>query len=133
MFETIGFKNIVIIVLALILIVWLVSKQQNKYNDSTQAVVKKVSGDEARAVLKDKSNAKLIDVRSVGEYEQGHIKNSTLIPLHTIKNEVEKKIPSKDTPLILYCRSGNRTKQAIDILLDLGYTEIYDMGSMGNW
>lgn len=76
----------------------------------------------------------IIDVRSVDEYETGHIKDSINIPVDTIKLEViEQVITSKWKNIIVYCRSGNRSKQAAQILVDLGYTNVFDLGSITNW
>lgn len=71
----------------------------------------------------------LIDVRTKEEYESGHIKGSINIPLDIIKSVNY----DKDKVLIVYCRSGRRSKMAADILLELGYKNVYDLGSITSW
>lgn len=84
--------------------------------------------------LINEEQAIMIDVRSIQEYESGHIKNSINIPVDTIElNKLEKVISSKEANIIVYCRSGNRSKQAAQILIDLGYINVYDFGSINNW
>ena len=76
----------------------------------------------------------IIDVRTIEEYDSGHIKGSINIPIDTIELEkLEQVISSKENNIIVYCRSGNRSKKAAQLLVDLGYTNVYDLGSINNW
>ena len=76
----------------------------------------------------------LVDVRTEEEYNTKHIDGAILLTLDTINEEnVINIIPSKDTPVILYCQSGNRSGQALDLLESLGYTNVYDLGAISNW
>ena len=80
------------------------------------------------------NGAILVDVRTEEEYEEDHIDGALLFPLDTInENTATEVIDSKDTTIIVYCRSGNRSHQALEILKDLGYTNVYDLGSISNW
>ena len=80
------------------------------------------------------NGAIIIDVRTETEYNEGHIDNAILMTLDTINESVAKdKIKNKETYVILYCRSGNRSKQAQEILNELGYTNVYNLGSINNW
>jgi len=77
----------------------------------------------------DNDKVIIIDVRTYTEYQEGHIKNAINIPLdelNTIKLD-------KDTTIYVYCQSGNRSEMAIDLLQDLGFDKIYDMGGIINW
>lgn len=74
-------------------------------------------------------NTFLIDVRSKIEYNNSHIKGAISIPL----DEIENINYAKNINLIVYCRSGSRSKTAALKLLDLGYVNVYDLGSMDNW
>lgn len=67
------------------------------------------------------------------EYELGHIEGTLHIPLEKISFEAEDIIEDKSQPIILYCRSGHRTKTARAILEDLGYEAVYDLGSINKW
>jgi rhodanese-related sulfurtransferase len=56
-----------------------------------------------------------------------------LLPLNSIEEKVVELIPDKDTKLFVYCRSGNRSKTASELLIKLGYTNVYDMGGINDW
>ena len=80
----------------------------------------------------DNKNIYIIDVREDYEYKGGHIKNSYNIPLNKI-NEFNKMMISLDSKIIVYCNSGNRSRQAANLLIEMGYTNVYDMGGINNW
>lgn len=71
----------------------------------------------------------LLDVRTVQEYRDGHIPGSKNVPLHIIDN-VEDIADNKDIPLFVYCRSGGRSRQAVDMLKEMGYTCVKDLGGI---
>ena len=76
----------------------------------------------------------LLDVRTEEEYEESHIDGAVLLSLDKISEDtVSEVVDRKDRPIIVYCRSGNRSQQAQEILNRLGYTKIYDLGAMSNW
>jgi len=76
----------------------------------------------------------LVDVRTEVEYNEKHINGSVLLTLDDIDEEsVANIVTSKDTPIIVYCKSGNRSGQALSKLESLGYTKVYDLGSIDNW
>ena len=76
----------------------------------------------------------VLDVRSPGEHAQRRVNNSVLFPIDTINETTAAEIiPAKDTIVILYCASGNRSRRAALELSDLGYTNVYDMGGIPNW
>ena len=80
------------------------------------------------------NNAIIIDVRTETEYNEEHIDDAILMTLDTINENVAKDvINSKDSYVIVYCRSGNRSKQAQELLNNLGYTNVYNLGSINNW
>ncbi len=83
--------------------------------------------------LIEQKQALIVDVRTLDEYNSGHVENALLIPLDTISTQPLEQIPDLDTPIIVYCRSGNRSNQALGLLEDIGYTEVYDLGSINNW
>ena len=81
-----------------------------------------------------KKDAVIIDVRTGDEYNEDHIDDAILMTLDTINENVAKeKIKSKDSYVIVYCKSGNRSKQAQELLTSLGYTNVYNLGSINNW
>ena len=85
-----------------------------------------ISYDMAKRILKQ-NNATLIDVRSKQEHQEGHLPASINISLYDLKNNIAKVIPNKNTTIVLYCASGNRSKQAKQILDSMGYTDVYNL------
>lgn len=75
----------------------------------------------------------IIDVRELDEYEEGHIINSINIPLSIIGSINDVPEINKDSKIIVYCRSGNRSKSAQARLNSMGYTNVYDMGGILDW
>lgn len=75
----------------------------------------------------------IVDVREQYEYDDGHIKNAQLIPVGTIKQQAPNLLIDKNANIIVYCKSGNRSKMAAEILVKLGYTNIFEMGGINSW
>jgi len=75
----------------------------------------------------------LLDVRTVEEFNGGRIKGAMLIPVDELGARAEKELPEKNVPIVVYCRSGVRSARAAQILAELGYTDIYDLGGIINW
>lgn len=91
-----------------------------------------VTAQEAKEII-TKQKGILLDIRSKEEYEERHIDGCMLMPVAALAFEIEEQIEDYNTPIVLYCRSGRRTKIAAVILSDLGYKNIYDLGSIDNW
>lgn len=98
-----------------------------------QAIVTNITPEQAKERLDIEKNIILLDVRTKGEYDSGHIKDSMLIPVDNLKEEAESKLKDKDTPVFVYCRSGNRSATAAKILVDLGYKKVYNLGGINKW
>ena len=75
----------------------------------------------------------IVDVRRQDEYDSGHIPGAILIPNESITTEKPAKLPDLDQIILIYCRSGNRSKQAAQKLADMGYTNIYAFGGINTW
>lgn len=76
----------------------------------------------------------LMDVRTEEEYNEKHIDGAILVPLDTIdEDSVAVEVPNKETAIIVYCQSGNRSHQAVEKLKSLGYSNVYDLGAISNW
>lgn len=93
----------------------------------------RISVEQVREDLESGKDFVLLDVRSKDEFREGHIEGAVNIPLQVLAYEVENEIPEKDQIIVLYCRSGVRTLTAAEILKDLDYTEVYDMGGIISW
>ena len=75
----------------------------------------------------------VVDVRTREEYDGGHIENAVLVPNESIGSEMPEALPYKEATLLIYCRSGRRSKQAAEKLLELGYQNVYDFGGVIDW
>ena len=75
----------------------------------------------------------VVDVRTREEYDGGHIENAVLVPNESIGSEMPEALPDKDATLLVYCRSGRRSKDAAQTLLALGYQSVYDFGGVIDW
>ena len=92
----------------------------------------KISASKAKDMMAE-GNVIIVDVRTQEEYDEGHIQGSILIPNETIMNQQPALLPNKDAVILVYCRSGNRSKQAADKLIAMGYTLVYDFGGVTDW
>lgn len=77
------------------------------------------------------SDARLIDVRSHHEFVSGHVDGAFNLPLDRFNQEIQRVVPDKKTPVILYCRSGARSGHALGVMRQLGYEQVFNGGSVG--
>ena len=94
---------------------------------------KRISMDEAKVLMKETEGYILLDVRTKEEYESGYIPGAINIPLSDINENVVSSLPDKSQMILVYCRSGNRSRQASDKLSKLGYTNIIEIGGINSW
>jgi len=92
-----------------------------------------ITPQEGKAMLDDDSSIILVDVRTADEYNEEHIPHAILLTLDEIESRADEVIPDQSGTYIIYCRSGNRSAQASQLLSDLGYKNIYDMGGIIDW
>ena len=92
-----------------------------------------ISGAEAKALMDSESGYIIIDARTQKEYDQGHIPGAILIPEYEIADRAEKELPDKDQLILVYCRSGRRSKIAAEELVKLGYTNVKEFGGIIDW
>ena len=92
-----------------------------------------ISGAEAKALMDSESGYVIIDARTQEEYDQGHIPGAILIPEYEIADRAEKELPDKDQLILVYCRSGRRSKIAAEELVKLGYTNVKEFGGIIDW
>ena len=89
---------------------------------------------EAAKEMMDTEEVIILDVREQDEYDSGHIPSAVLLPMSTIDEDTAAEvIPEKDSTVLVYCRSGNRSKTASSTLAELGYTNIYEFGGINTW
>lgn len=103
----------------------------NKNKDMSQ--IQYVSMDDIVQIMEKNENYIILDVRTIEEFNEGHIPNAICIPNETIDNNIVNKLPNKNQLILIYCRSGNRSKQAAGKLEKLGYTNLIEFGGINNW
>jgi len=86
----------------------------------------------SEAHTKVKEGARLVDVRTPREFAQGHVEGAINIPLQALQERLDELTP-KDQTIILYCRSGNRSAQAAELLRGAGFNDVHDRGPMSAW
>ena len=90
--------------------------------------------EEAHRFLQLHPEAELLDVREEAEYITGHARDAELLPVDELDAEsADLVIGPKETPVLVYCRTGRRSREAAQKLEELGYTEVYDMGGLVGW
>ena len=120
-------KRILTLILAMLLILTGCggTTMENTYQQITQ--------EEAKEMM-DTQEVIVLDVREQDEFDAGHITGAVLLPVGTItKDTAAAVIPELDSVVLVYCRSGNRSKTASKALADLGYTNVYEFGGINTW
>ena len=98
-----------------------------------KAVYRQVSAADAAALMESESDYIILDVRTQAEYDEAHIPGAICIPNETIGTEEISQLPDKAQLILVYCRSGNRSKQAAQKLAEQGYTNIVEFGGILSW
>ena len=93
----------------------------------------RISQEEAAEIMTSQEDYLILDVRTPEEFAQGHIPGAINIPNEDIGTEPIEALPRKDQPLLVYCRSGNRSRQASQKLADQGYTKVLEFGGINTW
>ena len=94
---------------------------------------RQINMDEAITIMEEESGYMILDVRTPEEFADKHIPGAINIPNETIGTEEIPELPDKDRLILVYCRSGNRSKQASEKLAALGYTNIVEFGGINDW
>ena len=92
-----------------------------------------ISQDEAKKMMEQDGTQIIVDVRMQEEYNSGHIPGAICIPNESIGTEPPEELPDFDQIILIYCRSGNRSKQAAQKLFDMGYINVYEFGGINDW
>ena len=97
------------------------------------AFYEQITQEEAKQIMDTTNGYILLDTRTREEYDQSHIPGALLIPHTEIAERAEEELPDKDQLILVYCRSGNRSKQASEVLAELGYTNVKEFGGIHTW
>lgn len=92
-----------------------------------------INAEQAKRIMDENTDYIILDVRTQAEYDTGHIAGALLLPNENIGTEDIEMLPDKAQLILIYCRSGNRSKQASEKLVKLGYTSIYEFGGVNDW
>ena len=122
-------KKLVFLLLAVMI---LTACGQNKENGQG-AVYVNITAEEAKQIMDSEEGYIILDVRTQEEYDQGHIPGAIVISHEKISEKAEEVLTDKDQLILVYCRSGRRSKLASEILVKLGYTNIKEFGGIIDW
>ena len=98
-----------------------------------EVTYEQISMEEAKRLMTEEVGYIIVDVRTLEEYAGGHIPNAICIPNESIGDEMPEKLPNKEQLILVYCRSGNRSKQASQKLTKLDYTNVKEFGGIMDW
>ena len=101
--------------------------------DGNNATYEQIAAQTAKEIMDTETDYIIIDARTQEEFAEGHIENATLIPEYEITERAEKELPDKDALILVYCRSGRRSKIASEELIKLGYTNVKEFGGIIDW
>ena len=122
-------KKLIFLLLAVMM---LTACGQNKENDQG-AVYVNITAEEAKQIMDSEEGYIILDVRTQEEYDQGHIPGAIVISHEEIAEKAEEVLTDKDQLILVYCRSGRRSKIAAEALAELGYTNIKEFGGIIDW
>ena len=122
-------KKLIIFLLAVML---LTACGQAKENDQGAAYLN-ITAEEAKEIMDTEEGYVILDAREQDEYDAGHISGAILIPYTQIEAKANEMLPDKDQLILVYCRSGRRSKIAAEALAELGYTNIKEFGGILDW
>ena len=118
----------IVIVVGVIL---MLNQKNEKVED--EVMIKHVSMDDIVQIMNENTNYIILDVRTYEEYKDGHIPNAICIPNEKIESNITRELTDKNQLILVYCRSGNRSKQAAEKLKRLGYTNLIEFGGIMDW
>ena len=104
--------------------------QEEKTMENTY---QQITAQEAKSIMDTEKNYVIIDARTEEEFATGHIAKAILIPEYEIAERAETELPDKDALILVYCRSGRRSKIASEELVKLGYTNVKEFGGIIDW
>lgn len=129
---------IVLLIIAIISLIGLTACSSSSEEKVTQTATlessyRTIAAEEAKTIMDSGEPYTLVDVRTQEEFDEKHIQGALLIPNETIGTEPIELLPDLNARILVYCRSGNRSRQAAEKLVSLGYTQIIDFGGIIDW
>ena len=117
----------VFLFLSIVLSFWIVNASGKKLSFT------RISQEEAKEMLQKDDGHVILDVRTEEEYASGHIPGAVCIPNETIYKDRPEQLPDLNQIILVYCRSGNRSKRSARMLYEMGYTNVYEFGGINDW
>lgn len=105
----------------------------NGGSGNSSSSYQQVDAETAKKLMDTEDDYVILDARTQTEYDEGHIPGAILIPHDTVTTAAENALPDKGQLILVYCRSGNRSKEASQALVDLGYTNVVEFGGINSW
>ena len=106
---------------------------QNTEQKGEKEMYQQITAEEAKKIIDSGVDFVILDVREQDEFDEGHIPGAILIPYTEIGDKADEMLPDKDGQILVYCRSGRRSKIAAESLAELGYTNIKEFGGIIDW
>lgn len=125
---------IIMLIISLCLFGMVGCNSENKESEAPQkAEYEQISAQQAKEIMDSETGYVIVDARTQEEFDAGHIEGAILIPEYEIAQRAEKELPDKEQIILVYCRSGRRSKIASQALVDLGYTNVKEFGGIIDW
>lgn len=128
--------TITVIILTAAVLAGCIQKTNKEQTEATQVNIGtyyQISQDEAKRIMDEESDYIIVDAREQSEYDEGHIKGAIVIPYTEIEQKAEELLPNKTQLILVYCRSGRRSKIAAQSLANMGYKNVKEFGGIIDW
>lgn len=127
-------KNLILLPLAMITVLNMNScESETVLPSESKAQYEQITAEQAKELMDTETNYVIIDARTEQEFAEGHIEGAILIPEYEIASRAEIELPDKDQLILVYCRSGRRSKIASEALASLGFTNVKEFGGIIDW
>ena len=120
-------------VFLMILFAFLLTACGQTTGNQQEAAYMNITAQEAKIIMDSQEGFVILDVREQYEYDESHIPGAVLLPLGQVEEKAQEVLPDKEQLILVYCRSGRRSKQAAEALVKLGYTNIKEFGGIIDW
>lgn len=127
------YKGLIVMLMISLCLFGLCGCNGEKPKEETKNSYEQITASQAKELMEKETGYIIIDARTQEEFDEGHIENAILIPEYEIAQRAEKELPDKDQLILVYCRSGRRSKIASQELVDLGYTNVKEFGGIIDW
>ena len=122
-----------LLIVSIIILAIFMLNSCDKNTQSSTSTFTMITAEEAKEMMDNDDDIIILDVRTKEEYYAGHIKDAILLPYDVIMDKAKQKLPDKSATILIYCRSGRRSKIAAEDLVSLGYTNVYEFGGIIDW